>query len=223
MKAKLVGASLSAVVVVVGALVAPVASGASPSGKDSSWHIGYYTPSNRTLSMAQAKAGSDGSLAVLPFTDQPNTALLLSTQGSSGFLGNDLGKTVSATFSVTGAAANDFMFYPDGGSTPANVRLFFETSFAGGFAYSLYWWADNASYTLGNGTVTISATIGATSPWSDWNGQSNTDPNYFGAFDGAASDITGIGLSFGGGYHYESGVGTNDGLGTLTLTNFSVS
>jgi hypothetical protein len=34
--------------------------------------------------------------------------------------------------------------------------------------------------------------------------------------------VTGIGLSFGGGYFYENGVGTTDGLGAFTLNSYTV-
>ena len=204
----------------VGAVALPVVGGATPAGPTKSWHIGYYTPSNRTLSMAQA---SSGGLATVNFTSQANTALLLSTQGGSGFLGNDLGKTVSATFAISGASASDFMAYPDqctpAGAAP-NVRIYFETSNAGGFAYYHYWWAAT-DVVLGNGTFTLTATLAPSrANWGDWDGNGDyTDA----LFAQAASDVTGIGLSFGGYCHYESGVGTVDGQGSLTLTSFSVS
>ena len=101
------------------------------------------------------------------------------------------------------------------------MRLFFETSNAGGFAYSHYWWADDASYTLANGTVTISAVVDPTAAnWSDWGGElsgANTA-----SFTAAASNVTGVGLSFGGYCHFESGVGTADGSGAFTLSSFTV-
>jgi hypothetical protein len=40
-------------------------------------------------------------------------------------------------------------------------------------------------------------------------------------FMDAASNVTMIGLSFGGGCFFENGVGTIDGSGTFTLDSFS--
>ena len=42
------------------------------------------------------------------------------------------------------------------------------------------------------------------------------------SFNAAASIITAVGLSFGGGCFFENGVGTTDGSGTFTLTSFTV-
>ena len=73
---------------------------------------------------------------------------------------------------------------------------------------------------LAKGTVTITATV-LPSGWSDWNGQpaaGNVD-----AFNQAASNVTLIGLSFGGGCFFANGVGTADGSGTFDLDSFSVS
>lgn len=215
----------SAMLISLGTFVAPAVSGASP---DPNWHVGYYTASGQTLSMAQAMAGTDGGLATVAFTSADNTALLLNQQGSSGYLGADTGMSVSATFTIAGATASDFAAYPDscilnGTGLAPNTRLFFETSNAGGFDPAHYWWADAAWAYLGNGTYTLSATLDTNSTWSDFYGKSNQDPNYTASFLAAASNVTAIGLSFGGGCHFESGVGTLDGQGTLSLTSFSVS
>ncbi len=205
-----------------GIVLAPAVAGAAPTGPGASgWHLGYYTPSGRALSMAQTAPAAGGD-ATFAFTNQPDAALLIATQGSSTLLGNDLGATISATFTVSGATGS-FMAYPDqcypGGAAP-NVRLFFETSNAGGFANTHYWWADDASYTLANGRATLTATISPSSAWSDLNGQSSA--SNASTFAGAASDVTAIGLSFGGYCHYESGVGTSDGSGTFTLSSYTV-
>ena len=212
------GVATIAVSCTLGAMVLAPQSGASPSGQNSSWHVGYYTPSNRTLSMAQA---GPGGLGTVSFTNMANTALLLSTQGGSGYLGNDLNETVTATFHISGSTGN-FMYYgePDACGTPANTRLFFETSYAGGFDFTKYWWADSAFAYLGDGDFTLTATISPAGGWSDWNGQPSASNGP--AFVGAASNVTGIGLSFGGGCGFENGVGTTDGSGSLTLDSFSV-
>ncbi len=215
--------ALAAVIVFAGVLVAPAMAGAAPNGPGASgWHLGYYTPSGRTLSTSQAAPGAG--LAAINFTAQDNTALLIDTQGNSPFLGNDLGKTVTATFTISGASA-DFTYYgePVANGASASTRLFFETSYAGGFSPTKYWWADNAtaSYNLANGTITISAVVDPAGNWSAFYGEPSA--TYDGSFSAAASNVTGIGFSFGGGSGYENGVGTTNGSGTFTLTSFSVS
>jgi hypothetical protein len=195
------------------------ADGGSPA---SNWHLGYYTPSGRALSFAAAPSAATG-IASLDFTNQANTALLVTDQRAKfgSLLGNDVGKTVTATFTISGAVGA-FTYYgdPDGSGQPAKVRLFFETSNAGGFDYTHYWWSNPSSVVLANGTFTVTATVDP-ALWSDWNGQfGNTVPN---GFAQAASNVTEIGLSFGGGFFFENGVGTTDGSGTFALTSYTVS
>jgi hypothetical protein len=217
--------TLAAVIVFAVVLLTPAVADAAPNGPGASgWKLGNYNPSGMAVSMAQV-APVAGGLATFNFTNQPNTALLLNTQGNSPFLGNDVGKTISATFTISGAVGA-FTAYPDQcypNGLPPNVRLFFETSYsAGGFAYSDYWWADDAWVMLANGTFTISAKVNPTTAnWSDWGGE--TSAANAARFTSAASNVTGIGLSFGGYCHYESGVGTTDGTGALALNSFSVS
>lgn len=215
--------ALAAAIVFTGVLVAPAMAGAAPNGPGASgWHLGYYNPSNRALSMAQAAPG--GGLASINFTNQNNTALLLNTQGNSPLLGNDLGKTVTATFTISGAAASDFTYYGEDPlvSLPAaSVRIYFETSNAGGFSPANYWWSYVGYHYLSNGTFTITAAMTPSSAnWDTWDGGASYSDS---AFSTAASNVTGIGLSFGGGDFFENGVGTMDGSGTFTLTSFSVS
>jgi hypothetical protein len=84
---------------------------------------------------------------------------------------------------------------PQEGGPEANVRFYFQTSNAGGF----------------NGA-----------DWSDYYGHFGIGP-YAAGFQAALSNVTDIGLSFGGGCFFENGLGTTDGSGTFTLNNFSVS
>jgi len=216
MRSACVGA---AVAMVGGLAVASTVAGAASNGPGASgWHIGYYNSSGRALSLAQAAPG--GGVASLNFTNQPNTALLIADQGSDkAIVGNQAGGTITATFTVSDATGA-FTYYggPSSGGQ-ANVRLFFETG-GGPFAYTNYWWSDVAFTPLGNGTYTLTAQIDPAAQWSDWNGQPSA--TNIAAFDAAASDITGIGLSFGGGAGFENGVGTTNGSGSLTLNSFTV-
>lgn len=220
----LVATSISLLVI---ATVGPVSVVAHAAGgtQASGWHLGYYTPSAYgTLSQAQASSVAGG-LAAFNFTDQPDTALLTTNQKAQNpsLLGNLTGKTVTMNFNVSGADSA-FTYYGEGTpsnpcGTPASVRLYFETSNAGGFDYSHYWWSNPASSVLSNGDGTVTATL-EPGEWSNWGGQVGSSvPDQFNA---AASNVTEMGLSFGGGCFFENGVGTTDGLGTFTLNSYDV-
>jgi hypothetical protein len=104
------------------------------------------------------------------------------------------------------------------------VRLAFESIPPGSkFAYTNYWWSNPTSAQLANNLNTsLSVSLGDPSLWSDWNGQfGNTDVATTDAFIAAASNMTEVGLSFGGGCFFENGVGTTDGSGSFTLTSFT--
>ncbi|HUY73013.1 MAG TPA: hypothetical protein VMW11_00710 [Candidatus Dormibacteraeota bacterium] len=179
-------------------------------------------PSNN-WQLADGSAQGSAGIASLDFSVPDKTHLLYNSKDPS-LLGALSGKTMTATFTVSGVT-DGAAFTSSGtcGSTPATARLFFESIAPGAkFAYTNYWWADapTASQVLANGTATITALVDPTAePWSDWNGQpssANTD-----AFNAAAANVTLVGLSFGGGCFFENGVGTSDGSGTLTLNTFT--
>src|SRR3954469_14102163 len=162
------------VVLALGGVIGTAALAASGGSPASGWHIGYYTPSARgTLSNAQAPSVNGGA-ASLNFTDQANTALLVTDQKAKNpiLLGNLTGKTITAKFTITGAGI--FTYYGEGTpsnpcGTPASVRLYFDTGNAGGFDYTHYWWSNPASAVLANGVLTVTATV-EPAEWSDWNG-----------------------------------------------------
>lgn len=194
-------------------------------GSPSTWKLGYYTPSGRALSMASAP--SDGAtLASFDFTSQDNTALLVTTHGADkgSLLGNLNGDQVTAGYTIAGATGA-FTYYGQGqpgscGTTPASVRFFFITDNGGGFDPTHYWWSNPISHPLANGSFTLTAPV-SPAAWSDWNGHLGI--NEATGFKAAAANVTMIGLSFGGGCYFENGVGTTDGTGTFTLSDFSVS
>src|SRR5579864_7610380 len=124
----------------------------------SDWHVGYYTPATHgALSNASADPTGDG-LATFDFTNQPNTALLVTDKGTSPFLGDDRDKVITAKFTISGATGA-FTYFGEvdacGPGHPANTRLFFQTSNAGGFDETHFWWSNPASQTLMNGTFTL--------------------------------------------------------------------
>jgi hypothetical protein len=200
------------------------------------WKLGYYTASGRALSMASV-TGAPPALATFDFTTPDNTALVITDQGSNkaALLGDDstsLG--VSASFTISNLTGT-FTYFgePSCGGATANVRFFFQTSKSGGFNETQYWWSNPASVSLSNvgGTTeyNLSSAFGGSSGavWSDFFGHFGTDSNSDGfpgaaGFADAVSNVTAIGLSFGGGCFFENGVGTTDGSGTFTLNTFGV-
>jgi hypothetical protein len=187
----------------------------------STWKVGYYTPSGQTLSFANADPGTG--IASLNFTVQDNTALLVTTHGASkgSTLGDLTGKTITATFDITGVTGA-FTYFGEPscpGGPPANTRLFFQTDNSGGFAATHYWWFDPQFQVLASGSWALTAVV-EPAGWSDFNGE--LGPAFAAQFLDAASNVTTIGLSFGGGCFFENGVGTTDGSGTLTLDTFTV-
>ena len=206
-----------------GALLAGVLGGAPALASASEWKVGSFTPSpHGTLSFASADALPNG-VATFNFTIPDNTALLATDHGGSALLGDLRGNTITAKFDISGAAGT-FTYFGEGTLSnpcvfPANVRLYFQTSNAGGFAFTNFWWSDTAFAVLGNGTVTLTAGISPVG-WSDWNGKLAADNAA--AFNDAASHVTLVGLSYGGGCFFENGVGTVDGSGTFNLDRFSV-
>ena len=189
-------------------------------GNSSLWKLGYYTPSNQTLSFATVPQGAPA-LATFEFTAANNTALLVTDHGSlkGTDLGNLTNKTITATFHISGAGAFTYYGEPDACGTPANVRLFFQTDNGGGFAYTHYWWSNPEAKVLSDGTFDLKAKVSG-SQWSDWNGQSGITEGA--GFADAAANVTMIGFSFGGGCFFENGVGSSNGTGTFQLNTFTV-
>ena len=199
-------------------------SGAGASG----WAVGYYTSSGRALSEAEA-APLSGGVATFDFTDLANTALLITDQGSQKgtLLGNLTGETLSATFELAGVDSS-FIYYGEPsscGGTDSNVRLFFETSSAGGFNETHYWWSNPASIDLsklGNGVkATVMVSLGDPGAWSDYYGHFGNETGYSAGYQAAVENVTAVGLSFGGGCFFENGIGTFDGSGSFELNAFS--
>ncbi len=190
------------------------------------WHLFGLTPSNQTLASPVAR-GQGGDLATFDFPSSPTANYLLTSQGSQkGTLLGDLtgNKTITATFSITGTAPTFFYDTTDNPcGTPASVRLFFETSNAGGFNETHYWWSNPVSFSLAL-TTDPSLTVPVSgADWSDFFGHFGNDTSYSAGFNAAAANVTSIGLSFGGGCFFANGVGVSPGSATFRLTDFTVS
>ncbi len=154
-------------------------------------------------------------------------AYLATTQGSqskSGLLGDIYGKTVSATFTVTGTSPVFWYNTADNPcGTPSSVRLFFQTRNKGGsFVETNYWWSNPISYQLASdGTaITLNAVVSGAN-WSDLYGHFGTG-TYASGFEHAASNVTMIGLAFGGGCCFANGVGLQSGTATFHLDSYNV-
>jgi hypothetical protein len=183
----------------------------------SPWKVYNYNPSGQSLQPVAATSSAAGS-ASFGFQQNVYTAQLLTT--AKAFTGDRTGNTMTATVTVSGADGT-FVDQNGGGCTPDSqtVRLFFSSP---GFAYTNYWWSNPASYTLANGSVTLSVSLADLSQWSDWNGQvADSSSSVTAGFDAAVAKVSQAGLSFGGGCFFENGVTTIDGSGTFALTGFS--
>jgi hypothetical protein len=169
---------------------------------------------------------NDGNAVAFNFPDTPDVSGFNTKHPAyNGTLLGDLtGKNVSASYAITGATGA-FTYYGQGTAsnpcgTPANVRLYFETN-NNELGESQYWWSNPESDLLANGTNSLSANVNPAN-WSDRDGHLATfDAAHTAAFAAAASDVQQIGLSFGGGCFFANGVGTSNGSGTFTLTDFT--
>lgn len=217
----------SAALLLVGFLGLPGVAQAGVRGSTASgWHIAYYENTAPVPSLGEAPSARPNGIAFLNFTAEDNTSLLVTKQKAqfTSLLGNLTGETITARFTVSGVTGA-FTYYGEGTSgnpcgAPANARLYFQTSNAGGFDETNYWWSNPADAVLANGTFTVSATVNE-GTWSDFSGHQGSTSKYSAGFSAAADNVTEIGLSFGGGCFFENGVGTTDGSGTLTLDWFT--
>lgn len=139
--------------------------------------------------------------------------------------------TITVTITVDSTSGALFMGNPlwlsDYGSaiTPAFVRIFIQANLPdnntiGGHYGALYnyWWADVDAYTFNSASNTMTMNVPLNpSDWSSIYGTNGASVNA--AFDAALLSIKYVGLSFGSGYFYASGVGIEDGSGT---TNFEL-
>lgn len=214
-------------VAIVAALITTAVAFAGTTG--SNWHVGYYTSSGITLSNAQA-ASVPGGVATLNFTNQPNTALLVTNQKVKGstLLGNMTGESVSANATISGVSPSATFTFGGpaycGGTNPPYFRYYFETSSGGGFSETHYWWSNPVHADLvGNGAVSLALVPLTGANWSDYYGHFGNDPAYAAGFTAAVANVTTIGLSFGGDCFFENGVGTTDGSGTFVLNTYSAS
>lgn len=147
--------------------------------------------------------------------------------------------SVSATFQVTtSSASTSFLGDTFGGfnlATPAHVRLFIQANLpndgsatcgVGRANVDNYWWADVSPYTFVNGGTGGTVTMTVSLNNANWSGIcGNPASGDVQGFDLALANIKYVGLSFGSGYFFASGVGVDGSTGSATfqLTDFAVS
>lgn len=203
-------------VVSIAAIAALVTVPSFAGAASSPWKVYNYNPSGQSLQPVAATSSAADS-ASFGFQQNVYTAQLLTS--AKAYTGDRTGDMMTATVTVSNAGT--FVDQNGGGCTPDSqtVRLFFSSP---GFAYTNYWWSNPVSYTLANGSLTLSVSLADLSQWSDWNGQvADSSPSVTAGFYTAVAKVSQAGLSFGGGCFFENGVTTTDGSGTFALTGFS--
>jgi hypothetical protein len=193
-----------------------------PSSATTKWTVYDYNPSNQAIAPRNSPdsmpATTTGATTTFPFKLGTYTALLTTKDPS---LTGDLSmKTLSDTISVSGDALS-FMTQHNGGdcvsNVPAAVRFYFRSPSASGPStgtppagfYTQFWWSNIANVQLVSGSQPsqmIMANMADLTEWSDWNGQSASNPAVTEAFLEATHKVLEIGLSFGGNCFFETGV-----------------
>jgi hypothetical protein len=163
-----------------------------------------------------AQAFADG-IGFAFSTTPTDTKLFLTPHPGSGLLGDLTGKTLTATFTITGTATA--FTYPGGGPpmndcpTPASVRFYFEGNTT--LENHHQWWSKGA-YTL---TSLVGHTHTLTVPLEPANWSDKNDDD----FAAAVANVGAVGVSFGGGCFLPTGVAPTDGTASFVLKSYSVS
>jgi len=195
-----------------------------PSAETSEWTVYDYNPSDRAIAPRNSPNSMpattpDGGITwTFPFL--PNTYTALFTTKDPNLTGDLSAKTLTDTIDVSGDAGS-FMTQRGGGdcvgNTPAAVRFYFRSPSASGSSvgtppagfYTQFWWSNAVNVPLLTGnqaSATICAHMFNPAEWSDWNGQSGSNPAVTAAFIEATHKVQAIGLSFGGECFFETGV-----------------
>lgn len=204
-----------------------------PSSETIEWTVYDYNSSNREIAPRNSPnsmpATTSGTTTTFPFKPGIYTALLTTTDRNlTGDLSN---KTLSDMIGVSGDATS-FMTQDNGGNCssnfPAAVRFYFRSPSASGPStgtppagfYTQFWWSNPVNLLLASGNQSGPLTVSMSDPtqWSDWDGQSATNPAVMEAFIEATHKVLEIGLSFGGECFFETGVTPT---GTFTGETFS--
>jgi len=185
------------------------------------WKI--LTTNERSWSPANAPAPSQGDVATCPISavNANYTAFLV-----TNLVGNILGKTITATFTVTPTSGDPGyvwgLYQIDGYGTVAAARLYFSsrTDYSNTRNVETYWFASNGTIVDDAlGTVTIS-TIVQPMNWSHSNGCNGSI--CLTEFMNAAQGCITVGIALGSDHFYDLGIATRNGTATLHLQDFTI-
>jgi hypothetical protein len=217
-------------------LLVSVVSIVGVSAASQKWTLSYYEGDLGPLTELAANPQGK-SISTFEFTATPDQALL--TSDANGYVkkGNLLGKTVTATISITGPAGTTFVGYDEClGGLPPTVRFYFDTKLELGaettFQEDLYenqlWWSNPVSISLadvfaaGPAGTTLSVTFSPAN-WSNLVGAFGDDlvAPYSSDFSTAASNVSKVGFSFGSGCSFAFGDGSAPAGAMFNLMKFS--
>ena len=138
---------------------------------------------------------------------------------------------LTLTFTLEASLDTVFRFGGQGawntGSLPANARLFFscETGYDNNTPHPTnFWFYDPqwAEISTNTGTVTLTAPMDP-SQWSDAGGPGSTpNDDLVGSFWNACSNVVQMGLAFGGGSFFDTGIAVAAGSATFHLRSFTI-
>lgn len=202
------------------------------------WKIWQYSPTTGNGPYHSKAAGPKSDVATFAFDALNDQALLTSNGTAYAPMGNLLGKTVTATISITAPAGTTFTGYDTcAGGLPPTVRFYFDTKLILGapvpFQSRLYadqmWWSNSVSVSLadmfaaGSNGVTLSVTF-APANWSNLVGTAGNQlvAPYAADFSTAASNVDQVGFSFGSGCSFAFGDGSQPAGALFNLLNFSI-
>jgi hypothetical protein len=146
------------------------------------------------------------------------------------------GRTIAANVSWTSATSGAYVTRSSTCDTGAYVRLEFQDVTAGPYDSNDYWWS---TVSLDLNTLTsgqLSASLADRTLWTNQSGKSATDTTAnwvewqgdtvamspYDGFSQAMKKVKQIGLSFGNACSYASGVAKIDGVGTFSLSSFTI-
>jgi hypothetical protein len=105
--------------------------------------------------------------------------------------------------------------------TPAHARPIIETSKGEADGFDR-WWSNPVAYKLEAGSITLTIPL-TPDRWSSVFGKfGNSSPEALAGFQTALQNVTGLGLTFGGGCFFGHGVYINEGTARFTLTHYEV-
>jgi hypothetical protein len=144
-------------------------------------------------------------------------------------------KTITAKVRIVATTGTEIVWRTsDGNPAPIDpntwnpfVRLEFQTTTAGAWVPTDYWWSNPGCWYLqelaDNGGIEITLSVHMDPAlWSDLNGVFGNDPTCLSEWASALMNAKQIGLSFGGGYRFANGVELSSGTATFELLSYVI-